>query len=114
MSIFAGTITKRRVLEEMLERYGAEKRCFSEHMRNMSPAYGFENAFYITEEKMAVIRQMIRDIEEEEVKEREAAEAKDVPVLRTATEDGNGQEVPVVADPGYETGGLLAGLLHQS
>lgn len=113
MDIFTGTITKRRVLEEMLERYNAEKRCFSAHMRNQSPAEGFEAAYYITEKKMDTIRQMMRDLEQEEVKKNDK-EAEAVPFLRKAAEDGHGQEVPMVANPGYETGGLLAGILHQS
>lgn len=112
MNVFMGTVTKRRVLEEMLERYSAEKRCFSDQMRNQSPADGFEAAFYITEKKMEVIRRMMRELEAEEVRKSELSET--LPILRTAAEDGHRQEVPAVADSGYETGGLLAGLLHQS
>ena len=115
MDIFTGTITKRRVLEEMLERYNAEKRCFSAHMRNQSPAEGFEAAYYITEKKMDTIRQMMRDLEQEEVKKNDKeAEAKNVPVLRQAAEDGHGQEISMVADADHEAGGMLAGVLRKS
>ena len=105
------TISKRRVLEEMLEMYNTDKRRFSEGMRNVIPAEGFEKAFYKTAEKAEIVRRMMRELEMQEKEEREH-EA--VPVLREDAGNDQRDEISMVADENNEDGENIQDQVQQS
>lgn len=60
------SVTKRRVLEEMLEMYSALQRSLSMGMRNEIPEDGCDGTFYALEAKREVVREMIRDLNKTE------------------------------------------------
>ena len=56
-------VTKRRVLEDLLEQLAEEKRRMSQNRAGRVAQYGWEIPFQDTEKKMQLVREMIQGLE---------------------------------------------------